>query len=368
MNLHAVIDLYAYGTPEGVEKAWDTRGRGRKETPTTGSRKFTLPNGRVIDVPYGKAKQDAFLEQVRAEELAKLPQRVQDGYANNLGNDKIFAKDGVYETQRINDVHQPIEEHYQNMATPVAEPKLILIAGGTASGKSGAAAAAKAELGKNFVGLNSDEIRAMLPEAGAFVGNDKQGLLHEEAGQLRDDILNKGLQRGVNIVLDAPGSDNIADLLDRAEKQGYTVEVKYVHRDLDSALQSAGQRKYLATELSDLRDVPVSHTVGSHNKARVALGRETRGRKFEVYDKEPDVSQSPVVFSRDRRGNVDWTLYNQDRVEGIKYGQSERVPKIPDEVFEGVGVYAGRVLGARVSANRFRKSGGKIKARRKSQP
>lgn len=353
MRLQSSIELFGYGTSEGVEKSWDTRGRGRKEIPTTGSRTFTLPSGRVIDVPYGKEKQDAYLAQVRQEELAKLPQRVQDGYAKGEGNDKIFAKDGVYETDRVMNVHNPEFSKYAGMATPVANPKFIAVLGGTASGKSGATYDAKTELGKNFMGLNTDEIRADLPEAGAFAGNDKHGLLHEEAGYLRDRILATGIDRGVNIVLDAPGSQHVADMLDQAERAGYTVEVKYVHRDLDSSLGSAADRKYMATELSDLRDVPMNHTIGSHNNARNALDRETRGRKFDVYDKEPDIAKSPVVFSRDRRGNVDWTRYNQDRVEAIKHGQTNRVPKIQDGVFEGVGIYAGRVLGARVSTNRL---------------
>lgn len=35
MNLASTIDLYAYGTSEGVSKAWDARGRGRKTDVST---------------------------------------------------------------------------------------------------------------------------------------------------------------------------------------------------------------------------------------------------------------------------------------------------------------------------------------------
>ena len=34
MNLQSSINLYGYGTSEGVTRAWDTRGRGRKEIST----------------------------------------------------------------------------------------------------------------------------------------------------------------------------------------------------------------------------------------------------------------------------------------------------------------------------------------------
>jgi hypothetical protein len=315
--------VWSTGTAEGAVKGWDTRGRGRKE----GSRKFTLPNGRIIDVSYDHATQDTQLAQIRAEELARLPQNVRDAFAKGVDTEGIYRKDGQWTPER-QALHEQIISSYLEGHAPQTHPQLEIVAGGTASGKSDAAAEVKSRL-TDFVYANTDNVRAMLPEIGAFVGNDKQGLLQEEAGHLRDQIIDTASRAGMNIVLDAPGSHGIINFAHTAEERGYTVGVDYVHRDVEASQASAINRKYGATDLSDLRDVPASITFNSHSKARSALqGLSSGGRTLRVYDNQGDRS---VVYHRDASGKV--RVYNENRLGVIAHGQNSSLPELSDSTF-----------------------------------
>lgn len=334
MNLQAAVALrkplprpsikraWASGTSEGAVKGWDTRGRGRKEE----SRKFTLPNGREIDVSHDPATQDAQLEKIRQEELAKLPSNVREGFAKGVDTQGIFRKDGEWSDER-KAVHDQIVGSYLEGHQPQANPRLEIVAGGTASGKSMASNEIKGRM-SDFIYANTDNIRAMLPEIGAFVGNDKQGLLQEEAGMVRDRLLDAASKAGVNIVLDAPGSNGIVDFAKTAEDRGYSVGVNYVHRDVESAQDGAMGRKYHATDLSDLRDVPKDITFGSHAKARRAFEPLQRDREVRVYDNQ---GQNGLVYWRDADGKT--RVYNGDSLGVIAHGQNNQLPEIPDSAF-----------------------------------
>ena len=328
MNLAATVAMHrkpeiprawASGTSEGVTKAWDTRGRGRK---------FTLPNGRSFEVKGTNSEQDAQLAQIRKEELAKLPQEVRDGFAKGIDTEGMFRKDGKWTDER-KAIHADIINSYLEGHQPQANPRLEVIAGGTASGKGFAAKDIKGKM-PDYVYANSDNIRAMLPEIGAFVGNDKQGLLQEEAGHVRDELLDVASKAGMNIVLDAPGSHTVVNFANTAEQMGYKVGVTYIHRDPESAAASAIGRKYEANDLSDLREVPNYVTYGSHTKARGAIGALSKDREFTVYDNQKAFNQPPV-YSRDASGKV--KVYNEERLGVIAHGQSKQFPEIADSTF-----------------------------------
>jgi|SRR5580698_150031 predicted ABC-type ATPase len=335
MNLQAAVALrkplprpsikrvWASGTSEGAVKGWDTRGRGRKEE----SRKFTLPNGREIDVSHDPATQDAQLEKIRQEELAKLPENVREAFAKGVDTKGVFQKDGSYAPER-QAMHDQIITSYLEGHQPQAEPRLEIVAGGTASGKSMASAEIKNQM-SDYVYANTDNIRAMLPEIGAFVGNDKQGLLHEEASDIRDRMLDLATKAGYNVVLDAPGSHGVINFANTAEGRGYTVGVSYVHRDVESSQDGAVDRKYNATDLSDLRDVPRSVTFGSHLKARGALqGLAAVANELKVYNNQ---GERGLVYWRDADGKV--RVYNGDKLGVIAHGQNSSLPEIPDSTF-----------------------------------
>jgi zeta toxin len=103
---------------------------------------------------------------------------------------------------------------------------------------------------------NTDEIRAMLPEFDLVEGTDKAGLLQEEAGDVRDQLLAEAVTLGVNIVWDAPGSPWVADYLTEIENQGYTITIAYTHRGIRESKQAASYRAKHASNRADRRVVP----------------------------------------------------------------------------------------------------------------
>jgi hypothetical protein len=109
-----------------------------------------------------------------------------------------------------------------------AHPKIILVAGGTASGKTGVTVESAAQrLNRDYVSVNSDDIRTGAPEFPLFVGasdakNEKSvTLLHEEAGRIRDQVLDAARRGRMNVLLDAPGSQRVAKILRQFKRAGY---------------------------------------------------------------------------------------------------------------------------------------------------
>lgn len=258
--------------------------------------------------------------------MAKLPLNVQQAFKRGVDTQGIYSENGVYTPER-QALHAQIVGTFLEGHQPQENPMISIVGGGTASGKSAASADAKQGM-NDFVYVNSDDVRAMLPEIGAFVGNDKQGLLHEEAGMIRDMILAKASEGRLNIILDAPGSQSIVDFADKMKGRGYGVSYSYVHRDVDSSTEQASKRKYSATDLSNLRDVPPEVTFGSHMKARMAMDKLQRvANDFRVYDNELGFNTgNNLVYHRDANGKV--LVYNKDRMRAISYGQDKRLPKI----------------------------------------
>ena len=331
VNLQASIALRFGGPGSGCNPAvaeprcGRPSGNGKEESQ---GREFTTPTGTKFTLSNDPTLQDAQLATIRAQEMAKLPQNVQDAFKRGVDTQGIYSENGKYTPER-QAMHEQIVSTFLENHQPQANPKVIIVGGGTASGKSGASADAAKEL-NDFVYVNSDNVRAMLPEIGAFVGNDKQGLLHEEAGMIRDMILAKASEAHMNMIVDAPGSQGLVDFADKVQNRGYGVSYYYVHRDVDSATDQASKRKYTATDLSNLRDVPTEVTFGSHMKARSVVDKLQRGnRDFRVYDNEMGFNTGKnLVYHRNADGKI--VVYNKDRMGAIGNGQDKRLPKIPN--------------------------------------
>lgn len=334
MNLQAQIALRFGGQGSGCnpEVAVPRCGRPSKaDAEKRGARTFELPNGRVISVPYKRKDQEKALAKIRNEELAKLSPEVKQAYEAGKDSTALYSKDGVWRPER-EALHQSIMREYLSGIKAQEQPTMMVVAGGTASGKSAASKDAL-EVVKDALYVNADDIRSMLPEISAFLGNGQQGFLHEEAGYIRDRILAAGMEGRSNIVLDAVGSGSVVKLMSEAEKQGYRTSVYYVHRDLESALSGAAKRKYFTDQLSDLRDVPEEATVAMHVKARSSLADLAKGRELKVYDREPNFDDKKnIVYWRDHKGVV--KTYNEDSIRRIAHGQRHKsIPEIADAVF-----------------------------------
>jgi hypothetical protein len=165
-------------------------------------------------------------------------------------------------------------------------PHLTLTSGGTASGKSEAAAEAK-KLMPDAVYANTDEIRALLPEFKFVEGTDKAGLLQEEASDIRDQLLAEAVASAMDIVWDSPGNPSLAEYLSEIETYGYSVTIAYTHRGVQEAKEAAAYRSKHASNPADRREVPDSVIEGSHKKARAGFNAMAGAlhREIIVYDK-----------------------------------------------------------------------------------
>jgi hypothetical protein len=186
-------------------------------------------------------------------------------------------------------------------------PHLTLTSGGTASGKSDAAAEAK-KLMPDAVYVNTDEIRAMLPEFEIVEGTDKAGLLQEEAGDIRDQLLAEAVASAMDIVWDSPGNPSLAEYLSEIETYGYHVMIAYTHRGVQEAKEAAAYRAKNASNPADRRVVPDSVIESSHKKARAGFNAMAGAlqREVIVYDKSGKArgQAADIIYSRKPPGRI----------------------------------------------------------------
>ena len=237
-------------------------------------------------------------------------------------------------------LHQAIVESYLDGHQPVINPRLIAVTSGPASGKADALNDAKRQVA-DFLYLNTDNIRPMLPEFGAVMGTNRVGLLHAEAGYIRDLVLEAAIRLNINIILDALGGQGVVRILDHVEGRGYQVAVYYVHKPVEEALPVARERRYVTTNVTDLCEVPDNTTRWLHGEARRALTYDARpNREFRVYDKSgtPSGNQAgTVVYDRNCEGRS--RIYDEGRLKQICYADPIRVQQsiftLSDSVADG---------------------------------
>ncbi len=252
----------------------------------------------------------------------------------NKGIDtKTFYTDenGQYTTERQALHDELVDQQLDGHATQ-ERPCLTITSGGTASGKSDAARKAQ-ELISDCVFVNTDEMRAMLPEFAYIEGTDKAGLLQEEAGDIRDQLLAKAVASGMNVIWDTPGSRWVAGHLNEIEKRGYKITIAYTHCPLEEARDAARYRAKNASNPADRRVVPDDIIEASHRKARVGFNAMARvsGREIVIYDKTDKARGAPadIIYHRTACGEV--LVHEEERVN--QFASSEE-PQIDQGIFE----------------------------------
>jgi hypothetical protein len=229
---------------------------------------------------------------------------------------------GYYRDSRLK-LHTRLIEKYQHRPgykNPVAH----LVAGGTASGKSVVAKMALAEL-RTPAMLNTDLIRADLPEFKQVMGTHLNGLLQEEAGRVRDFCLVSAAAHSNDILLDSPGSLGTLQKLEALESAGYRVVYDYVHRPVEEAIVNAAYRAKTAENPADRREVPEDIIRSSHSKARVAFSRLAAGREVRVYDAAGTRRGDPPKLIYHRLANGTVLVHDKERVRRMV---NDEEPKI----------------------------------------
>jgi predicted ABC-type ATPase len=216
-----------YGTSEGAKKAWDTRGRGRKE------------------------KYDEGTERYKAE-LAKYP-------AVNENADSSMARyktaDGQFTPER-KALHTRIENAILSKATRVDNPVSYMLGGGPASGKSTVVKtlAQSSEIPTNIVAIDADYIKAQLPDfhvkvrtGGSTAESAAEGaaFTHLESSHIATNIIRRAAMEGKNIILDGTGDGSFEKLAMKVKElrgEGRPVHALYATISVEAAIARNQQR------------------------------------------------------------------------------------------------------------------------------
>jgi hypothetical protein len=227
----------------------------------------------------------------------------------------FFSKpDGGYTDERVTLHDQLVDEQLSGHDWQF-QPHLTITSGGTASGKTDAARKAR-ETDGDSVYVNTDVMRARLPEFALVKGTDKAGLLQEEAGDIRDQLLSEAVESRMNVVWDAPGSSAVAAVISDIQKEdGYTITIAYTHRPVDEAKVAAKHRAQNASNPADQRIVPNDVIETSHRKAREGFNIMARvsGREVIIYDKTRKSPGTPadVIYHKTATGEVSVHVHEQ---------------------------------------------------------
>lgn len=199
-------------------------------------------------------------------------------------------------------------------------PRVLFVAGGTASGKSSAMGLEENAMvvPPDAVNIDPDEIKAMLPEYVEMIGSgDKYAAVgvHLESGQIARRLLNEAMRRGLNISRDGTGDSpgmKFAKEISKMSAAGYEVHVFYVNAPTDVAVERAERR---ARETG--RWVPESQIREIHKNVSarftqhvLPLVREGTISKLSMYQTEGD----PVPIAEGGGGSfqvLDQRLYDR---------------------------------------------------------
>lgn len=138
------------------------------------------------------------------------------------------------------------------------EQKVVIPIGMPASGKSTTYANPMAKQYKARI-IDSDAIKKVLPEfANGYGGN----VVHEESSEINEEILNKAIERGDNIVHPILGAnaEKLGDMIDNFHKHGYKVMLCF--KDMPISIVKA---RLLSRFLKTGRFIPL-HVIGKAEK------------------------------------------------------------------------------------------------------
>lgn len=202
-----------------------------------------------------KSKYDRINELQQIEPRARLRENIaktrtdlsEAAKDNSLG--KYMDADGNLTPER-EELHQQILADLFKDATPVTDgkPTFYMMGGGPASGKSSVIKAGNVTLPKNMVSVDSDAIKAKLPDYQDMIkANNPRAaaFVHEESSALAKRAMQIAQSNGYNSMLDGTGDGSVGSLMKKisqARTGGSQVVGYYVTCPTEEALKRATAR------------------------------------------------------------------------------------------------------------------------------
>jgi predicted ABC-type ATPase len=212
-------------------------------------------------------------------ELTKVqkPSNVIDDYRTS---EDMHMEDGKYTKER-RAVHDKIFAHFLEGAKPVESPTFVLLGGGSASGKSNLNHETVPAIPRNIVRVDSDAIKAMLPEYESLHRSDQRAaaFVHNESAYLAKSLAAVSMSRSYNTMLDGTGNgspEGLAKKVAIAKKSGAKVVAVYATTDIGTAMQ-----RNRARAKTEGRMVPESFVQFSHAQVSSLFPKFVEGKHFD---------------------------------------------------------------------------------------
>lgn len=162
-----------------------------------------------------------------------------------IDTQKRYSRNGKYTAERTR-LHDAIVAKHLAGFTPVKDPRMVVMGGGPASGKS----VMQARLSglDNHVHVDGDNIKSMLPEygEGAKLGDPNiAAFTHEEASDIAKRIIREGTAGSYNILNDGTGDGSFDDLARKVQTyraRGHRLVANYITVDTETAIERARAR------------------------------------------------------------------------------------------------------------------------------
>lgn len=285
MNIHAAIELFGYGTSEGVTKAWDTRGRGRHLRP-----------GESTESHY-RDKETKLWDPKRAEM-----------------HDHIIA-----------------EAVSGKLAPTDRAPVATVLGGGTASGKT---TMSRVILGNdpNVLRVDPDEMKTKIPEYEQLKHDDPKNAsarVHEESSYLTKAMMAEAIARGLDLTYDATtsGKGSIA-MVRTLLNQGYQVHVMFADVPLDVAKERADLRARESNDpMNRGRFVPEAVIHESHERA---------AQNFFTLKDMPGIASVRLFDNSQKHGDSPTLVFSKRGEEEGKVHDDSKFNTYKKKAFEGI--------------------------------
>lgn len=205
-----------------------------------------------------------------------------------------FSVEGKYARSRTF-IHDNIIAGKQEGFSPKEKPIAFLMGGGSASGKSwlrGLICEEQAELGNEFIIIDADEIKELLPEYSELVQTlpeQAASVLHDESSDIASKLLESSAQKMNNFIYDGTMKNysKYHSIISLLKSHGYVVRIVIADVDIDEATRR-NEERFKATK----RLVPRVELINSH--VRVA----------EVFFKLKDIVDEYMLYDTFEGYNV----------------------------------------------------------------
>jgi len=174
----------------------------------------------------------------------------------NDGGHRVSKDPPVYSRNRKS-VHDRIINAFFDGVTPPAKgtkKTAIVLMGGPASGKTSIVKRMTGDKFSDFVNVNPDDVKEMLPEYRQALEFEYEGkkssardaafMVHEESSDIAGEVYNRAIDEGMNIVLDGTGksADKHIAKVEQLRKQGYHVQLLMPDVDMEEAVRRSSER------------------------------------------------------------------------------------------------------------------------------